>query len=485
MPDLLQRQFTINAALTKAFTRKDASGAEQRYLSGTASSTVRDRQGDTITARGQASMLQKLQTGNNGQPLAMFLNHSYNVPEDVLGTCEESQLSSSAGDDIALDIVCRVASANPRAVMSYELVKSGVPLGYSIGGAITECSVDEEHDDGESWCPPLLIDGIDLFEISLCGIPANPMAYTDAAKALVKDLGLKADAPEASKDWARLMRIGFVRSVTRDKKARAKIREAVPALIEAAIETPAMIALRCTECEWKRDVEASAADEIVREHEDEQAHVVERSEIAPVEKTSDDGDAVPPTLDPDSQAAVAECIGHLSAAMAHGACNEVNDCVGKALERLKGMLAPADADDAADGGQDAANLATEPEVQASAPDIAPYLAALVALKLEPNATIDDVIATLDKMEAAATKAQADLAELTETATQRAADVTAAETKLAEIATATAEAQAKLDELKSTPTGRATATTAGGGRSTASTTMHEAQRNLGAALTGAR
>lgn len=472
-----QRQFTLNAALTKAYTRKalvNGVDVDQMVLEGIASSTARDRHGDTITALGQSSMLAKLQTGNNGAPLAMFLNHSYNVPEDVLGHCGESQLvtmdanNGSPANEIALRIVCVVTDQNPRAIMAFKIVQSGVPLGYSIGGAITDCSVDEENDDGESWCPPLLIDGIDLFEISLCGIPANPLSYTDAAKALVKDLGLPEDAPESTKDWSRAMRLGFVRSATRNVAVRAQLRKALPAL-HASAAAPEIVSLVCTECDWKRDVAPDLADETVREHEDDQAHVVERHVMG----TTMDADDVPDGLDPAAQVVVAESIGHLKAAMTHGGCSATMDSVQKAYDCMSGMLQPGEDDPAAQN----AIIPPAIAVQLTVDELT-----LAPMTAEQQAQIAEATSIAESIQANIVAKSAELAKVTADTAAATAELETLEAKRIGLVAETAELQKKADELKATPAGRATRA-ATGTADHSSTTLHEAQRKLSAAIAG--
>ncbi|MGH8164374.1 MAG: HK97 family phage prohead protease, partial [Rhodanobacteraceae bacterium] len=184
----------------KAYTRKnDAIGGEDYFIEGIASSNVRDRHGDTITAQGQAQMLEA------AKGLTMFLNHEYNVPEDVLGTCEESTLEAS-GDVIDLAIRCKLAQSSKRAMDCWKLIQADkVKLGVSIGGQLTEFEVDEENDDGSSWCPPLIIDGINLLEISLCGVPANPRSYT--------------------RDFVSEISRGFMRSAARSPQVRGMLRK--------------------------------------------------------------------------------------------------------------------------------------------------------------------------------------------------------------------------------------------------------------------
>jgi HK97 family phage prohead protease len=175
----------------KIFTRelvlkreKDASGGDQLYIEGCASSTVIDRMGDRISLSAQEKMLQQAKN------LTLWLNHSYDVPEDVFGTCEESYLKTATdpqqGECTELWIRARVDQGNPRAVKAYEHITSGTQLGFSIGASILDWTFQDTPDG--SWV--FVIEDVDLWEVSVVGIPANQRAYIEsAAKALRKAVG--------------------------------------------------------------------------------------------------------------------------------------------------------------------------------------------------------------------------------------------------------------------------------------------------------
>lgn len=196
----------------KFFTRdialkieKAADGSEQLFIEGCASSTVIDRCGDRISLACQQKFLEQCKS------LTIFLNHSYDVPEDVMGTCEESYLKQATdaeqGECTELWIRCKVAMTNPRAVEAARHITAGVRLGFSVGGRILDYEF-ADLPDGD-WV--FVITDMALWEISVVGIPANQRAYIEqeASKALRKSLGfdfapklaaaLKADA-EAKRD---------------------------------------------------------------------------------------------------------------------------------------------------------------------------------------------------------------------------------------------------------------------------------------------
>lgn len=171
------RYFTIKSGAVQAITVKSATAGEpdEKWVVGIASSSVTDRYGDDIDVVAQARMV------DQAKGLTMWLNHSYKIPEDILGVCPEAHLESGNdpqfGPCIDLHIKMRVYEDNPRALAAWRAVNSGVKLGFSIGAIFTDFDFKNE-DDWWDWT--VVVHDLDLLEISLVGIPANPRAYTKA-----------------------------------------------------------------------------------------------------------------------------------------------------------------------------------------------------------------------------------------------------------------------------------------------------------------
>lgn len=361
MPNNERRTFNIHTGAASAYVTKDATGAvDSHYLKGVASSNVRDRMGDVITAQAQAQML------SQAKGLTMFMNHSYNVPEDVLGTCEDSSLETQ-GDVVDLVINLKVAKSNERAMKAWKLVNDDkVTLGFSIGGALTDAEVDTEN-DGDGMFPPLIINGLDLREISLCGIPANPRSYTrsfveeiakgsfktavrskSALAVLTKSLlGEDEMAKCASKD-------GCEEEVVADTLLCAKHAEGVDG------EKPLTDAPKSV---------GETADEPVRDADAPKEQPVKTVDgAAPASITEDDVDPYPTWKDADKantpellkafvkkmkiaeKTAAAMAIGHINDAISHGGCPDVINRMNNAKDALNPLA--EDAEDVADGGSD-------------------------------------------------------------------------------------------------------------------------------------
>jgi len=214
--DVLEREQTgelSNPIAFKFFTRElraihikaadSASGNDEYYLEAPASSNVTDRMGDVINLQAQKQMEKACKR------LTIFLNHSYDVPEDIFGTCEGSELKAAhdkkQGD--CFDLIVRTRITNPaentRAMKTWRHVQDGARLGYSIGGQVLEFKYIDEDDD--SWFAPIEIMSIDLYEISVVGIPANQRAIIDdVAKGIRKAMNPNDKAAEKAAELKKI-----------------------------------------------------------------------------------------------------------------------------------------------------------------------------------------------------------------------------------------------------------------------------------------
>jgi len=189
--------FKIFAPMLKASMGPDG----KMRLHGIASSTVKDRHGDTMNP----SALTDMENAANNN-LTIFLNHEYRVPEDVAGSVERAIIRSHPQDssihDLALDII--VNQSNERAVKAWEAINGGTQLGLSIGAMIPENGAVRDRKTGSYE-----INHVDLLETSLVGVPANPRSWVEyAVKSLnggiTKDENLDEMIEEVREDQADL-----------------------------------------------------------------------------------------------------------------------------------------------------------------------------------------------------------------------------------------------------------------------------------------
>lgn len=168
-------QFKLYTGVLKAWA-DDATG--DRFLSGTTSSTIRDLQGDEMTLRALESM--RTSALDN---MTIFLNHKYEVPEDVFGSVVDARIVKRTdpkdGEVFDLDLTVKVApdDENPRAGKVFRSVERGRKLGLSIGAQVESVSRKTAEDGTDTF----VIDELRLLESSVVGIPANQRSYLQSA----------------------------------------------------------------------------------------------------------------------------------------------------------------------------------------------------------------------------------------------------------------------------------------------------------------
>ena len=160
-----------------------------RFVSGTTSSTIRDLHGDAMAMSALKSMEETAK-----QNMTVFLNHNYNVPEDLFGSATDARIvkrvDGETGEEVYdLDIDVKVCpeDENPQAMQAYRAIKRGVKLGLSIGARVE--NADKKRDE-KSGVDTYVINKVRLLEASVVGIPANQRSYLHNA---VKSLRSGAD----------------------------------------------------------------------------------------------------------------------------------------------------------------------------------------------------------------------------------------------------------------------------------------------------
>lgn len=170
-------QFQIFSGVLKAFEQDGV-----KRLSGVASSTTRDLHGDVMD---HSALLDMERDANDN--LTIFLNHRYDVPEDVFGSVTKAKIVPRGADqdgnpNYDLDFEIVVDEENPRALRTWTYVSKGRRLGLSIGALIPEGGAIRDKKTGA-----LTIYHVKLLETSVVSIPANPRSWISAArKAVIK-----------------------------------------------------------------------------------------------------------------------------------------------------------------------------------------------------------------------------------------------------------------------------------------------------------
>ena len=167
--------FKLYTNALKAYTADNG----DLHVTGTTSSTIRDLHGDEMALSALKSMED---TAKNN--MTVFLNHNYNVPDDLFGSVTDARIvkrydEESSQDVYDLDVDVRVVGEdeNPLAMKTYRAIKRGVKLGLSIGARVDKVSKKKSKDGEETY----VIESVKLLETSVVGIPANQRSYLQNA----------------------------------------------------------------------------------------------------------------------------------------------------------------------------------------------------------------------------------------------------------------------------------------------------------------
>jgi starvation-inducible DNA-binding protein len=164
---------------TNALKAYEASNGDL-YVTGTTSSTIRDLHGDEMTLNAIKTMADTAK-----QNMTIFLNHNYNVPQDLFGSVKDARVvkrfdseTNSEVYDLDIDVLVCKEDENPEAMRAFKAIKRGVKLGLSIGARVDRVSKKKDANTGEDT---YLIDSVKLMEASVVGIPANQRSYLQNA----------------------------------------------------------------------------------------------------------------------------------------------------------------------------------------------------------------------------------------------------------------------------------------------------------------
>lgn len=177
---------------TNALKAYEAENGDLR-VRGTTSSTIVDMHGDEMTLAALRSMEDTAKRN-----MTVFLNHNYNVPDDLFGSVTDANIVKRYDEETAqevydLDIDVRVVGEdeNPLAMKTYRAIKRGVKLGLSIGARVEKVAKRKGADGKESY----VIDNVRLLEASVVGIPANQRSYLQSALKSLRSTSSDVDEP--------------------------------------------------------------------------------------------------------------------------------------------------------------------------------------------------------------------------------------------------------------------------------------------------
>ncbi len=157
--------FRFHATL-KAYTEKDEAGNEVRFIRGVASDDRIDRQGERFSTRAVQRMVETAK-----QNLTLFGDHNHSW-ENTLGHIVDAKFNNGA-----FEVTCQLESeeAQPKIKQLWAKLKSKTRLAFSIGGRVLKVIAEEVN--GQTV---RVLDDLELLELSVVGIPANPRTWLEA-----------------------------------------------------------------------------------------------------------------------------------------------------------------------------------------------------------------------------------------------------------------------------------------------------------------
>lgn len=245
-------------ATIKAYTEKDEAGNEIRFIRGVASDDQIDRQGERFSTRAVQRMVETAK-----QNLTLFGDHNHSW-ENTLGHIVDAKFN-----DGAFEVVCQLESeeAQPKIKQLWAKLKSKTRLAFSIGGRVLKVIAEEVN--GQTV---RVLDDLELLEISVVGIPANPRTWLEA---IVKSL----EGHESNQESIEEGEMSEKERVARAELATQELEAAQAAAMEKlkSEHESVLAALRA-----EHDKATKAEQEILRQAQDEGKTFAEK--LAGVEK---------------------------------------------------------------------------------------------------------------------------------------------------------------------------------------------------------
>lgn len=160
-------EFNFNIPLSKT--------AKDDYLVGVASTVSMDRDMERMSENALNDMQREIMT--NG--VNLFGNHEHNW-ENTLGVVKEARLENNK---LNVGIQLDDPATNPKVSQMLTKLKRGIKLGLSVGGFVTKEKVEYNKELNRKV---KVIDGVQLYEISVVGVPSNPDTLMSIPSAIAK-----------------------------------------------------------------------------------------------------------------------------------------------------------------------------------------------------------------------------------------------------------------------------------------------------------
>lgn len=153
-------------------------------LIGIASTTSIDRDEERMSEKALKQMVDTIKSiGVN-----LFGNHEHNW-ENTLGVIKDASL---LGNQVEVKIDLDDPATNPKIPMLLNKLKRGIMLGLSVGGNVTNYKWDYDRSVGKKV---KVLDEVNIYEVSVVGIPSNADSYLSISEAIAKSARLESACP--------------------------------------------------------------------------------------------------------------------------------------------------------------------------------------------------------------------------------------------------------------------------------------------------
>ena len=147
-----------------------SSKTDEWIIRGYAATNDLDRQGDVITFSAMKAAAEDLKSNTT-----VFYEHKHDQPP--IG-----KVLDAGVDDNGLWVEVMVSKTRPDI---WQLIQEGILSKFSIGGKVATSKKEIDKVTGKEFN---LITGMDLFEVSIVGLPANPQATFSAEKSILQSI---------------------------------------------------------------------------------------------------------------------------------------------------------------------------------------------------------------------------------------------------------------------------------------------------------
>ncbi len=175
--------FRFHTGQVEIFTKQDELGNEMRFLRGVASDDKIDRHGERFSKNALARMAETAKAN-----LTLFGDHFHSW-ENTLGRAVEAAVNPQGQFEVVFQL--ENEEAQPKIRQLWAKLMGKTKLALSVGGRILKTFIEDAGGQQVR-----VLDDIELLEVSIVGIPANPRTWVEAIVKSMEEPGEKQNREE-------------------------------------------------------------------------------------------------------------------------------------------------------------------------------------------------------------------------------------------------------------------------------------------------